>query len=86
MVQNSWGTEWGCGGFAVLSYADWLTNAMDAWVAALGVPGVVQGSLQRVRQPLPHRPPRVITRSGGTKPRPISTVLLSATMVGWTAT
>ncbi|MCS5945203.1 hypothetical protein LNP25_01220 [Klebsiella variicola subsp. variicola] len=31
IVQNSWGTEWGCGGFAVLSYADWLTNAMDAW-------------------------------------------------------
>ncbi|AID99931.1 peptidase C1 [Klebsiella variicola] len=45
IVQNSWGTEWGCGGFAVLSYADWLTNAMDAWVAALGVPGVVPGQL-----------------------------------------
>lgn len=45
IIQNSWGNSWGCGGFAVLSYADWLTNAMDAWVAALGVPGVMQGQL-----------------------------------------
>lgn len=34
IVQNSWGKNWGCGGFAVLSYADWLTNAMDAWRSA----------------------------------------------------
>ncbi|WP_374340877.1 C1 family peptidase [Azonexus sp.] len=45
IVQNSWGGGWGRGGFAVLSYADWLSNAMDAWVAALGVPGVVVGRL-----------------------------------------
>ncbi|QRY78117.1 peptidase C1 [Pseudomonas sp. PDNC002] len=45
IVQNSWGWEWGSGGFAILSYADWLANAMDAWVAALGVPGVVLGQL-----------------------------------------
>lgn len=45
VVQNSWGTEWGGGGFAVLSYADWLANAMDAWVAAMGVPGVMQGQI-----------------------------------------
>jgi hypothetical protein len=44
VVQNSWGTEWGGGGFAVLSYADWLANAMDAWVAAMGVPGVMQAA------------------------------------------
>ena len=43
VVQNSWGRDWGLGGFAVLSYADWLANGMDAWVAALGVPGVVAG-------------------------------------------
>ncbi len=43
VVQNSWGPGWGIGGFAVLSYADWLVNGMDAWVAALGVPGVVVG-------------------------------------------
>lgn len=45
VVQNSWGKDWGQGGFAVLSYADWLANGMDAWVAALGVPGVVVGRL-----------------------------------------
>lgn len=45
IVQNSWGKSWGSGGFAVLTYADWLANAMDAWVAALGVPGVVLGRL-----------------------------------------
>lgn len=45
IVQNSWGGAWGHGGFAILSYADWLANGMDAWVAALGVPGVMQGQL-----------------------------------------
>lgn len=45
IVQNSWGPSFGIGGFAVLTYADWLANGMDAWVAALGVPGVVQGKL-----------------------------------------
>lgn len=45
ILQNSWGKRWGAGGFAVLAYRDWLTNAMDAWVVALGVPGVVAGQL-----------------------------------------
>ncbi|MGK2915495.1 MAG: peptidoglycan-binding protein [Porticoccaceae bacterium] len=43
VIQNSWGQNWGAGGFAVIGYADWLANGMDAWVAALGVPGVVAG-------------------------------------------
>ncbi len=43
VIQNSWGPQWGVGGFAVLGYADWLANGMDAWVVALGVPGVVVG-------------------------------------------
>lgn len=37
IVQNSWGPKWGRGGFAVLTYADWLQNAMDCWVVQLGV-------------------------------------------------
>ena len=45
VVQNSWGKAWGSGGFALLTYADWLANAMDAWVVAMGVPGVVAGNL-----------------------------------------
>lgn len=45
VIQNSWGPSWGLGGFAILSYADWLANGMDAWVAALGVPGVVGGRI-----------------------------------------
>lgn len=37
IIQNSWGTNWGTGGRAVLHYEDWLDNAMDCWVAQLGV-------------------------------------------------
>ncbi len=37
IIQNSWGTNWGSGGRAVLAYEDWLDNAMDCWVAQLGV-------------------------------------------------
>ena len=45
VIQNSWGKDFGAGGFAVLAYADWLTHGMDSWVVALGVSGVVAGSL-----------------------------------------
>jgi hypothetical protein len=37
IVHNSWGPAWGKGGLAVLRYSDWLENAMDCWVAQLGV-------------------------------------------------
>lgn len=37
-IQNSWGTDWGVGGFAHLSYDDWLENGYDCWVARPGVP------------------------------------------------
>jgi hypothetical protein len=37
IVHNSWGTAWGSGGLAVLTYEDWAENAMDCWVAQLGV-------------------------------------------------
>ncbi len=45
VVQNSWGARWGAGGFALLRYEDWFANGMDAWVASLGVRGVVLGRL-----------------------------------------
>lgn len=45
ILQNSWGRNWGAGGFAVLGYLDWLAHAMDAWVVSLGVPGVIAGRL-----------------------------------------
>lgn len=37
LIQNSWGPEWGTQGIAVLTYDDWLRNAMDCWVVQLGV-------------------------------------------------
>ncbi|WLD10165.1 C1 family peptidase [Planctellipticum variicoloris] len=37
-LQNSWGVDWGNGGFARISYDDWLVAGTDAWVARLGVP------------------------------------------------
>lgn len=37
LLQNSWGEDWGSRGYAILAYDDWLDNAMDCWVAQLGV-------------------------------------------------
>jgi len=38
VVQNSFGPGWGDGGFAILTYEDWLDSALDAWVIRPGVP------------------------------------------------
>jgi hypothetical protein len=46
IVQNSWGPGWGCLGFAILPYEEWLANAYDAWVLALGAP--VQHAAERI--------------------------------------
>jgi hypothetical protein len=37
-IQNSWGSDWGKDGFALITYDDWLTNSTDVWVARLGAP------------------------------------------------
>lgn len=50
IVQNSWGTDWGYHGFAILSYRDWFQHATDAWVAVLGAPvDIGQTRLPRTR-------------------------------------
>lgn len=35
-IQNSWGRGWGKNGFAKITYADWLANGADVWVARMG--------------------------------------------------
>jgi hypothetical protein len=43
-IQNSWGTDWGKGGFGLVSYDDWLANGTDVWVARLGAPVVMESA------------------------------------------
>ena len=37
IIQNSWGEHWASKGRAILAYQDWRENAMDCWVAQMGV-------------------------------------------------
>ncbi|MEN8211813.1 MAG: C1 family peptidase, partial [Thermodesulfobacteriota bacterium] len=37
IVQNSWGGDWGTGGFAIWTYEDWYENISDGWVFRLAV-------------------------------------------------
>lgn len=50
IVQNSWSTDWGFSGFAILTYEDWLANGTDAWTVALGVP-IKHGAITRSTRP-----------------------------------
>lgn len=43
-IQNSWGNDWGMGGFACITYDDWLENGTDIWVARLGAPVTLRKS------------------------------------------
>lgn len=49
VVQNSWGPKWGCGGFALLPYSDWVQFGDDAWAVALGVPAQVDSPVSVTR-------------------------------------
>lgn len=46
-IQNSWGPSWGKGGFAQISYTDWLRHGSDVWVARLGAPVTIGESSVR---------------------------------------
>jgi hypothetical protein len=48
-VQSSWGTQWGKGGYALLTYDDWLLHGMDVWVVRLGVPVEVTRPLAKAQ-------------------------------------
>ncbi|RKS27884.1 papain like protease [Pseudomonas sp. WPR_5_2] len=50
IVQNSWSTDWGFAGFAILTFEDWLANGTDAWTVALGVP-IEHGAISRNARP-----------------------------------
>ncbi len=41
-IQNSWGEDWGQGGFALITYDDWLNHGTDVWVARLGAPVILR--------------------------------------------
>lgn len=55
IVHNSWGTGWGSQGLGLLTYRDWRENAMDCWVAQMGVVTTIHlaiaesATLRRVR-------------------------------------
>ncbi len=68
VVQNSWGTDWGDSGFAVLTYADWVANGADAWVCSLGVPQATQPSGAAVITQAPTRQLGASLLSGDSKP------------------
>ncbi|MFC4215419.1 C1 family peptidase [Pseudophaeobacter arcticus] len=64
IVQNSWGPGWGktwgrgasslpdaAGGFALITYEDWVLNGHDAWVAALAAPMLVEEKVTVLKTP-----------------------------------
>jgi hypothetical protein len=66
IVHNSWGEEWGSGGFAVLPYEDWLRNAMDCWIVQLGVATVEHDEVAKAKSLRVERSGRAIVSSNET--------------------
>jgi hypothetical protein len=66
IVHNSWGEEWGAGGFAVLPYEDWLRNAMDCWVVQLGVVTVEHDEVASAKSLRVERSGRAVVSSNET--------------------
>lgn len=64
VVQNSWGTSWGHGGFAILPYDDWLERGADAWVAVMGAPVVGRAPVYRVTTALDQKASRRVVVVG----------------------
>jgi len=75
VIQNSWGTEWGSQGFALLPYEDWVTHGEDAWVFTLGVPRRLSAQGKRAGNDRPLRTPRFLVpsaaRDAGGLERPV---------------
>lgn len=68
VVQNSWGTDWGASGFAIVTYADWVANGTDAWVCSLGVPQATQPTGAAVITSAPTRQLSTSLLSGDSTP------------------
>ena len=66
VLQNSWGTDWGTQGFALLPYEDWVAHGEDAWVFTLGVPRMQAALAQRTPGQRTLRAPRFLVPAGGT--------------------
>jgi hypothetical protein len=66
IVHNSWGEEWGLGGFAVLPYEDWLRNAMDCWVVQLGVATVEHDEVAKAKSLRVEKSGRAVVSSNET--------------------
>ena len=49
-IQNSWSETWGKGGFALITYDDWLANGTDVWVGRLGAPVVLAEPHKKTRE------------------------------------